>query len=134
MTRNKNIRYFVGICVACLLTLCSALAQTVTGSITGLITDPSGAVVSGATVTAENTATAVKTTAKTNAAGVYTIRFLPIGTYKLTIEAKGFSSSTVNPFPLEIDQTAKVDASLKIGSTETVVVQEDYHPILDTTD
>ncbi len=134
MTRNRTIRFFVGICVACLLTLSPAIGQTVTGSITGQVTDPSGALVSGATITAENTATGVKTTAKTNSVGVYNIRFLPIGTYRLTINAKGFTSTNVAPFVLEIDQTAKVDATLKIGSSETVVVQEEVHPILDTTD
>ena len=56
----------------------SALGQTVTGSITGIVTDPSDAVVVGARVTAENTATSVKTSTKTNASGVYTISFLPI--------------------------------------------------------
>jgi hypothetical protein len=134
MARNRFAVYLVGLCLTGIFGLRMALAQTVTGSITGQVTDPSGALVSGATVIAENVATGVKTTATTNAAGVYTIRFLPIGTYKLTVQAKGFSSANIPPFSLEIDQTAKVDVALKIGSTETIVVQEEAHPILDTTD
>jgi hypothetical protein len=117
-----------------LLCLASAFGQTVTGSITGLVTDPSGAVVVGATVTAENTATAVKTSAKTNAAGVYAIRFLPIGTYTLTINATGFATEDVAPFSLEINQTAKFDVKLRIAGSTTVEVKETFHPILDTTD
>jgi len=132
--REKLLRYFAGSCLAALLCVSSALGQTVTGSITGQVTDPSGAVVVGANVTAENVATGVKTAAKTNAAGAYTIRFLSIGTYTVTIEADGFAGQKIPPFALEIDQTAKVDASLKIGAASTVVVQEDFHPILDTTD
>ncbi|HTS36885.1 MAG TPA: TonB-dependent receptor [Candidatus Solibacter sp.] len=138
MAPNFTTRYLAAICFVGVLVISvlagSALAQTVTGSITGQISDPSGAVVQGATVTAENVATSVKTTAKTNSAGVYTIRFLPIGTYQLTIEAKGFSTSNISPFQLEIDQTAKIDETLKIGSSETMVVQAEAHPILNTTD
>src|SRR5579872_2358180 len=129
MTGSRSVRLFAGVCLALVLGLGSALAQTVTGSITGEVTDPSGAVVSGATVTAENTATGVKTTGKTNAVGVYNIRFLPIGTYQLSIEATGFTSSSVKPFQLEIDQTVKINVALKIGAAQTVVVQEEFHPI-----
>ena len=133
MTWNRVILHLAGVCLLGVLAL-SAAAQTVTGSITGQVTDPSGALVSGATVTAENTATSVKTTAKTNGAGVYTIRFLPIGAYQLRVEAKGFSTASVGPFTLEIDQTTKIDVALKISSSEMVVVEEEAHPILNTTD
>lgn len=132
--RTNLFRYVVGCCLVTLLCLASAFGQTVTGSITGLVTDPSGAVVVGATVTAENTATAVKTSAKTNATGVYAIRFLPIGTYTLTINATGFATEEVAPFSLEINQTAKFDVKLRIAGSTTVEVKETFHPILDTTD
>lgn len=112
----------------------TAMAQTVTGSITGVVTDPSGAVVLGATVTAENTATGVKTTAQTNGTGAYTIRFLPIGTYTLTVEAKGFTTQQIAAFALEIDQTAKINIDMKVSASTTMVVNDTIHPILDTTD
>jgi hypothetical protein len=132
--KTKLFQYFAGCALVALVCLSSALAQTVTGSITGEVTDPSGAVVVGAKVTTENTATAVKTPTETNASGVYTIRFLPVGTYTVTIEAKGFVTQEVSAFALEIAQTAKINASLKIGSSTTVVVQAEFHPILDTND
>lgn len=132
--RTKMFHFAVGCSLAALLLLSSAMAQTVTGSITGLVTDPSGAVVVGASVTAENVATSVKTSAKTNASGVYTIRFLPIGTYTVTIEAAGFATQKSSGFALDINQTAKVDAKLEIASSTTVVVQADIHPILNTSD
>ena len=116
------------------LSLSNVYAQTVTGSITGQVSDPSGAMIVGARVTAENVATAVKVSAQTNASGVYTIRFLPIGTYKMRVEASGFAPQDIAPFSLEIDQTAKIDAAMQIGTSATVEVKELFHPILNTTD
>jgi hypothetical protein len=133
MTR-KFSRYFLGCLLSALFCLPAAVGQTVTGSITGQVTDSSGAVVVGANVTAENTATSVKTSAKTNGSGVYFVRFLPVGIYTVTVEATGFNTQQIPSFSLEIDQTAKIDASLKIGAASTVTVQSDTHPILDTTD
>ena len=108
-------------------------AQTVTGAVRGTVTDASGAIVPGAKVTVTNTATGVKTSTTTNQAGEYSIRFLQIGNYKLTIEAPGFETATFGPFALEIDQTAKIDIPLKVGSTKTSVeVSDEYQPILNT--
>lgn len=132
--RTNLLRYLFASCLVTLFLLSSASAQTVTGSIAGVVTDPSGAVVSGAKVVSENTATGVRTSVLTNSAGVYTLRFLPIGTYTVTISAKGFATQKVEAFPLEIDQTAKVDATLTISDSTTVEVRETIHPILDTTD
>ena len=84
----------------------STVAQTVTGTIRGIVTDTSGAVVPGATVTATNTATGVATVAKSNQSGEYSIRFLQIGQYKVAVEATGFSKASYGPFALEIDQVA----------------------------
>ena len=132
--RRQLVRHFVGFSLAAFFLTSAALGQTVTGSITGQVTDPSGAVIVGANVTAVNVGTSVKTATQTNASGAYTIRFLPIGTYTVTVEATGFTTQQISPFALEIDQTAKINASLKIGVSSTVEVEADIHPILDTTD
>lgn len=124
----------------CILALCSlllctlpALAQTTTGTIRGTITDPSGAIVPGAKVTAINVATGVQTPAITNQAGEYSIRFLQIGQYKVTVEASGFQTTNFGPFALEIDQVAKVDIPLKVGASSTTVeVSSEAQPILQT--
>ena len=131
---TKTLSYLAVCLLAALLYSSVASAQTVTGSISGQVTDPSGALVTGATVTAENVGTAVSTSTKTNASGVYTIRFLPVGTYTVTVEAAGFSSQKVSAFALEIDQTVKIDARMTIGASTTIAVEEQFHPILDTTD
>jgi hypothetical protein len=133
--RSRVSSSVFGFLLTIVLGVASAIGQTVTGAITGQVTDQSGAVVVGAEVIATNTATGVKTAAKTNASGVYTIRFLAIGTYTVTVNANGFASQQTAPFALEIDQTAKVDVALKVGTTETTMqVTENVHPILDTTD
>ena len=118
-----------------LLLLCSlyGVSQTVTGAVRGVVTDPTGAIVPNATVSAVNVATNVATTTKTNQDGEYSIRFLQIGQYKLSITAPGFEASSYGPFPLEIDQVAKVDIALTMGSaTATVSVTDQMQPILNT--
>jgi Carboxypeptidase regulatory-like domain/TonB-dependent Receptor Plug Domain len=110
-----------------------ANAQTVTGNITGTVTDPKDAVVPGAEVTARNVHTGVETRATTNGSGVYNIRFLPIGQYELAVKAAGFATQTIPAFPLEIDQTAKFNVQLTVGSeAQTVKVNELTAPILNT--
>jgi hypothetical protein len=131
--RTNLFRLLVGWLLAGLL-CSSAWPQTVTGSITGGVADPTGAVIVGAHVTAENTLTSVKTSERTNASGVYTIRFLPVGTYIVTIEATGFKTQKIPAFTLEINQTAKIDASMEIGTSTTVVVTSEASPLLNTTD
>lgn len=113
--------------------LCSpALAQTVTGTISGTVADPTGAVIPGAKVTATNMATSVSTSVVTNNNGIYSLRFLQVGQYKVTIDAKGFSRLETQPFVLEAVQDAKVDASLKPGSESTVMQVTAESTILNT--
>ncbi|RRA49811.1 TonB-dependent receptor [Acidipila sp. EB88] len=120
--------------VTTLLAASCSLAQTVTGSVTGTVTDPSGAVIPNATVVAVNVGTGVRTPATTDSAGSYTIRFLPIGPYQIEVTADGFGKLTVPQFTLEINQTAKVNAQVKVGASTTVEVQGNLAPIIDTSD
>ncbi len=117
-----------------LLSASAVLAQTVTGSVTGSVLDPSGAVVPNAAVVAINTATGVRTPATSDSAGVYSIRFLPIGTYQVEVTAAGFGKLSVPAFTLEINQTAKIDPHLTVGASTSVEVQGNLAPILNTTD
>jgi hypothetical protein len=114
-----------------LLLSCSvALGQTITGSLTGTITDTSGAAVAGAKVTAVNVDTGVETATTTNTEGVYVLRFLQIGHYNLAISASGFGPATLGPFTLEVGQEAKVDGKLAVGSVNESVVVTAAAPIL----
>ena len=123
-----------GILAAAIFSVPALLAQTVTGAVSGTVFDPTGAVVPNAMVEVINVATGVRTTATSNNAGVYSVRFLPIGQYKVEVTAPGFSKLTVPPFALEIDQTAKVDGHITVGTSTSVEVQGAQAPILDTTD
>jgi hypothetical protein len=117
----------------CCLLVTAVAAQTITGSITGTVTDPKGAVIAGVQVTATNVDTGVTSSEMTNASGIYSIRFLHIGRYKVDASSTGFSKQSYGPFSLEIDQTAKVDFTLKVGgSSTTVEVTEQAQPILNT--
>jgi hypothetical protein len=110
-------------------------AQTITGSIRGTVTDPSGAVVIGASVTATNVATGVATKTVTNNSGQYNVLFLPIGHYTITAVAPGFNTTSIGPFNLQIDQTAKIDVGLHVGTTTTkVTVAAGTSPLLQTQD
>src|ERR1700731_2993799 len=82
-----------------------AQAQTVTGGVTGDVTDPSGAIIPGAKVTAHNLDTGVDTVATADRAGLYRLQFLPIGHYTLKVEAPGFSAANLPAFTLEALQT-----------------------------
>src|SRR5579884_3824944 len=66
------------------------LGQTGTGSLTGTVTDPSGAVVSGVTISAKNTATGLEVSTKSTAAGLYVIPNLPPSSYAVTASMQGF--------------------------------------------
>src|SRR4029077_5962107 len=97
--------------------------QGVTATITGTVTDSSGAPLVGATVTAHDTERGTTWTSVTNDAGLYNILRIPVGTYDLKVEAKGFQTTAVAPFTLVLNQTARLDVQLKVGAvTETIQV------------
>lgn len=116
-----------------LLSGAASFAQTITASIRGSVTDPSGAAVSGASVTATNVATGINSKTVTNRSGEYNLQFLPIGDYNVNVKAPSFRTEAIGPFTLEIDQVARIDARLQVGeSTATVTVASEVAPILNT--
>jgi hypothetical protein len=106
--------------------------QTVSGTITGSVTDASGAPVPSAKVEAVNVATGVSLSAGTNDAGVFTLLFLPVGQYRLTAEMKGFKKASLGPFALEVNQTARLNIPLEVGEVTQVLEVRDVAPILQT--
>jgi Carboxypeptidase regulatory-like domain len=107
-------------------------AQDVTAAITGTVSDPSGAPVVGATVTAHDTERGTNWTSQTNADGVYSLIRIPVGTYTLKVEAKGFQSSAFPAFTLVLNQTARLDAQMKMGSMNETVEVSGETPLLQT--
>ena len=104
----------------------SALAQSDSSSISGTVTDPSGAVVPNAAVRARNDATGQTRNATSNSVGAYTMTNLPSGSYTVTVEAKGFQTAVQQGTHLDPSIGARVDVALKSGNTSTTVtVQAD---------
>jgi hypothetical protein len=80
MRKGLNLGFHTLLALALVILTClPAFTQTITGSITGLVTDPTGAVVANAKVTATNVLTGVATPTLTNQSGIYSLRFLQIG-------------------------------------------------------
>ena len=120
--------------VAMLLAGVCLQAQTGTGNIQGTVTDPTGAVVPGAAVTAVQKETAQQHNATSNSTGSYLIPSVPNGNYKLTVEAKGMETWK-GDLTLEVGQTAEIKVSLKIGqNTAQVTVAGDVSELTTTTD
>src|SRR5688572_27697747 len=115
-----------------LITSSTVLAQTGAGSVTGIITDQSGATVPGATVTATNQATNVAYTAVVNEAGNYTVTSLPVGTYVVKSELSGFKTVTTRPIQLEAMQIARIDFTLEVGTVQENVIVTAETPMLQT--
>ena len=125
--------FFHLLCTAAFLLIpCFSLAQIGTGSVTGLVTDASGAVVAGSEVTVTNVDRNVSHNARTTDAGTYAVTGLTPGHYSINVKHAGFRTAAVPSFELEVDQKARVDVRLELGQvTETVNIM-DEQPLLDT--
>src|SRR5215469_2549551 len=110
----------------------SVCAQETTGTITGQITDPSGAVVAGAMITAKDVDRGAMWKTQTNAEGTYTLPRLPLGKYELRVEATGFQTAIRPPFDLTLNQTARVDVSMTLGQASQSVEVSTAAPLLQT--
>ncbi|HEU0120532.1 MAG TPA: TonB-dependent receptor [Bryobacteraceae bacterium] len=98
--------------------LCAAAllpAQQITGTVTGIATDPSGAVLPGVQVRVTNLQTSVARETNTDASGAFSVPFLPAASYSLTATAKGFRTFQVDSFVLQVGQTARLDLALQLG-------------------
>jgi outer membrane receptor protein involved in Fe transport len=95
-------------------------AQTSRGTVTGLVTDPQGAVVVGATVELINTKTSITRTTTTNDSGLYRFDAVELSTYDLKVTAQGFKPFVIRGVEVSA-QVVTVDASLEIGSQQEVI-------------
>jgi hypothetical protein len=113
--------------------VCSAaFGQDVSSKITGTVTDASGAVISGATVTARDASRGTAYPTQTNSAGVYYLSPLPIGDYTLAVTATGFSTVQRPAFSLAMNQTARIDIAMVVGQTSQTVEVSSAPPLLQT--
>ena len=98
-----------------------SFAADVNGRIKGSVTDPGGAVIANATVTAVNAATGVKFTTTSQSNGDYIFQQLPVGTYSISVTASGFKTFTATGIVLNIDQEFVEPVKLDVGSTSELV-------------
>jgi len=106
--------------------------QSTYGSITGAVTDPSGASISDAQVTLTNMGTAEKRTQPTGTDGLYSFVNLAPGQYRIDIEKQGFKHFTRPSIAVEVQQTARIDAALVVGQVSETVEVTSETPLLQT--
>lgn len=121
---RKDLRLiFVSICLLLSTVAVLAQSQATTGTIQGTIIDPNGAVVSGASVNVKNVQTGSERTVVTNSDGFFTAPLLPLGRYRVTTDASGFSKSILENADVNVGQILALRIDMKVGSaTETVDV------------
>jgi hypothetical protein len=136
---KANFRALMGlwVCLACAVlaaVFCapSAWAQQAAGSITGTVTDPSGAAVPSAAVTARDVDRGTTWTTKTDSSGIYDFPQITVGNIEVKVEATGFSAQTHPAFILVLNQVARIDFGLKVGETSQTVEVTGAPPLLQT--
>ncbi len=135
---NSNRRAFLGVFVlvvcffAVVLCAPSAWAQQAAGSITGTVTDASGAAVPNATVTVRDVDRGTVWTTKTDSDGVYDFPQVAVGNVEVRVEASGFSKQLHPAFNLVLNQVARVDFQMKVGDVSQTVEVTTAPPLLET--
>ena len=137
MRERNPFRKFAVPCIAVLALLVvlstPAFAQLAgSATITGALTDPSGASVPGASVVARNTSTGMEHASETNDAGVYVAPFLPPGPYELRASKVGFGTVLRKDLVLQVGQTLTINFSMSVQTTQTEVTVTGEAPLVDT--
>jgi len=129
----KNLFNYLAYLTLLLCFSIASFAQQPTATLTGVVSDPNGAVIPNATISASNKATGFSRITTTNADGVYSFSSLPVGNYEVKISAQGFETK-VSEFPvsLSVGQTITLDGVLKIGVTYTTTDLTAEMPLVDT--
>lgn len=133
MTSHLRRCVMVAFCELALCLVAATAQNRTTAQLAGTVTDPSGGVIPGVSVTVTSLQTGVTMHATTNRVGYYDIPFLPPATYSVKYQRSGFKSVERNHVELQLDQNARIDVSLPVGATESTVTVEGT-PLLDQSD
>jgi hypothetical protein len=123
--------------IVVLATLCwvtTALCQTDTATISGRVTDPSGAAISGADVQVQNVLTGGEVAVKTNSSGVYVVAVLQPGTYRVIVTNPGFKQIVKPDVVLNVQENASLNFSMAVGSISETVTVTGGAPLVNTQD
>src|SRR5947209_6416700 len=132
---RKELRQAWGILCLLLCVTVIAFGQVYTGSITGTVKDPTGAVVPNANVTITDVGRGFTNTAQTDSGGIFTVRNLPPATYTERVEASGFTPYERQNIVLQVNSNVEANANLELVSTgQTVTVNETGATQLQTED
>src|SRR6476469_1793281 len=136
MSKKLSLKLFSAVILAMLLGTVQMFAQsTVSGGISGTVTDPQGALVPNATVTATNTGTNASTSVTTNSDGGFKFTNLVPGTYSVeTAAISGFSPAKADTVIVEVGQTTPIDFKLSVGGQTATVTVNAEAPVINTND
>lgn len=133
ISRRTNVWQRASVLLSSLLLAgVSLFAQSATATLNGTITDNTGAVIAGATVTITSLATGQVRTATSNEEGFYTFPLMRPDTYRLRVEKAGFSPAQQDNVLLQVGDTSVLNVSLKIGAVGDTVTITDSAPLLET--
>ena len=116
----KRLQFCLAVFAVLALSI-SAFAQIQNGQFAGTVTDQTGAAIANAKVTVTNTATNLSLSTTTNSSGNYTVKEVPYGTYKMTVEAPGFKTYSDKSVNANVGTISHVDVKLQIGKASEVV-------------
>ena len=132
--RNRQVLWCAAIfCLALLALPASLFGQAATASISGTVTDSTGAAVPGAAITVRNTGTSATVSAATDTQGRYSVPDLPIGNYEVRVAKTGFQTSVRSGIALTVGSSPVVDVQLPIGQTQETVTVEANAAQVETT-
>jgi len=129
---NRKLRDKLILVATCLALCIPSFGQVLKGSISGTVTDPQGAVVSGAQVKATNTATGAPLTTTTDGSGLFHFNLIPVGEYKVEVSATGFKTSVQNNVLVTARDTNLGAMKLSVGEANTTVEVTADAPLIET--
>jgi len=132
LLKTSRLTHWLAVVSLCLICSTLLVAQGTGGRILGRVADPSGAVLAGVKVTATNDATGVSRDTLTNGSGDYGFPEVPVGTYTLSFDLKGFKTNISKGVSVELNQIVTFNSTLQVGETKEVVEVSSEAPLVDT--
>ncbi len=127
---SRNLQSLVSILSVFVGFSLALYSQTNTATVTGVVTDPTGAAIPLAHLSIRSGETGVVKSVEANEAGQFTFNFIPIGTYNATVEAAGFQKLNRESIGLAAGQVLRLDLQLEVGTTQESVTVSTETPLL----